>query len=39
MEDIKKNEGTNPAPDSAEAMRQKYGKVYKVSVTDRKSVV
>ena len=33
MEDIKKNEGTNPAPDSAEAMRQKYGKVYKVSVT------
>lgn len=33
MEDIKKNEGTNPAPDSAEAMRQKYGKVYKVNVT------
>ena len=33
MEDIKKNEGTTPAPDSAEAMRQKYGKVYKVSVT------
>ena len=31
MEDVKKNEGTTaPATDTAEAMRQKYGKVYKV---------
>lgn len=34
MEDVKKNEGTTaPATDTAEAMRQKYGKVYKVGVT------
>lgn len=34
MEDIKKNEGiTAPATDTAEAMRQKYGKVYKVGIT------
>ena len=34
MEDQKKNEGTAvTAPDAAEALRQKYGKVYKVGVT------
>ena len=34
MEDVKKNEGTTaPATDTAEAMRQKYGKVYKVGVS------
>ena len=34
MEDVKKNEGTTaPATDTAEAMRQKYGKVYKVGIT------
>ena len=34
MEGPKKSEGTTPAaPDTAEAMRQKYGKVYKVGVS------
>ena len=33
MENPKKNEGSATAPDAAEAMRQKYGKVYKVGVT------
>lgn len=31
MEDPKKNEGTTPS--TAEAMKEKYGKVYKVAVT------
>lgn len=34
MEGPKKSEGTTPAaPDTAEATRQKYGKVYKVGVS------
>lgn len=34
MEDLKKNESTAvTASDAAEALRQKYGKVYKVGVT------
>ena len=34
MEGPKKSEGPTPAaPDTAEAMRQKYGKVYKVGVS------
>ena len=34
MEDVKKNEGTTaPATDTAEAMRQKYGKVYEVGIS------
>lgn len=33
MEDVKKGENTAPATNTAEAMKQKYGKVYKVGVT------
>ncbi len=33
MEDLKKNDAITPGTNTAEAMKQKYGKVYKVGVT------
>ena len=33
MEDPKKTEGITPTTDPAQAMKEKYGKVYKVGIT------